>query len=170
MMRNAIFISLLFAVGGGAVAQAQTTPRDGRVAPELITRADALKLAEASLASCERQGETAAVFVTDADGNLRAALSDDGMNSIGLRTARLKTATVLEFKMSTRALEARLKTDPAFAEKFGKDERFFYHPGAVPVFRDGKFVAVLAVGGGHDKDESCALEALKLLAWASTGS
>jgi len=37
-----------------------------------------------------------------ADGFLRAALSSDGSNPIGLRSASLKTATVLKFKASTR--------------------------------------------------------------------
>ncbi|MDB6009254.1 MAG: hypothetical protein JWL65_1504, partial [Gammaproteobacteria bacterium] len=89
-------------------------------------------------------------------------------NPIGLRSASLKTATVLKFKASTRSLQERLKSDAAFAEEYGKDTRYFYHPGGVAIYRDGKFVAVLAVGGGHDKDESCALEALKLLPWAKT--
>ena len=139
-----------------------------RISADLITRADALKIADASIASCERQGEKAAAMVTDADGYLRAALSSDGLNPVGLRTATLKTATVLKFKVSTRTLQERLKSDAAFAKDYGNDTQYFYHPGGVPIYRDGKFVAVLAVGGGHDKDESCALEALELLPWART--
>lgn len=172
-------VQLLLAIsaitGCAASSVAQTPPApvvgsqpDERVSAELITRADALRIADAAIASCERQGETAAAFVTDADGHLRAALSSDGLNAIGLRTATLKTAAVLRFHVSTRALEERLKADPAFAAQYGNDQRYFYHPGAVPIYRDGRFVAVLAVGGGHAKDESCALEALKLLPWAKT--
>lgn len=138
-----------------------------RVSAALISRTDALRIANAAIASCERQGETAAAFVTDSDGYLRAALSSDGLNPIGLSTATLKTATVLQFKVSTRTLQERLTSDPAFASEYGNDARYFYHPGGVPIFRAGKFVAVLAVGGGHDKDESCALEALRLLSWAT---
>jgi uncharacterized protein GlcG (DUF336 family) len=173
-MRQAFLVlpSLPAVVGVCALSLAQTPappppPPDERVSAELITRADAIKIADAAIASCERQGETAAVFVTDADGHLRAAQSSDGVNVIGLRTATLKTAAVLQFRVSTRSLEDRLKTDPAFAAQYGSDPRYFYHPGAVPVFRNGKFVAVLAVGGAHAKDESCAFEAMKRLPWAS---
>lgn len=156
-------ILLLCLSGGSAWSQASQTPIEAPVSADLITRADALKLVEASLASCERQGEKIAAFVTDADGHLRAALSSDGTHPIGLRSAALKTATVLQFKASTMFLAERLKTDAAFAEKYGKDSRYMFHPGALALYRDGKFVAVLALGGGHDKDESCALEALKLV-------
>ena len=175
-MKQAVrsLMSLVVLCGIASVTPAQAPmaaaqpAADERVSADLISRSDALKLAEAAIASCERQGETAAVFVTDADGHLRAALSSDGLNAIGLRTATLKTATVLQFRASTRELEARLQSDPGFATKFGNDPRYFYHPGAVPIFRNGRFVAVLAVGGGHSKDESCALEALQLLPWART--
>ena len=166
-------MAVLLAAGSAAEVVAQTASAAGPAAPaeisaQLIARTDALKIVDASIASCERQGEKVAAMVTDADGYLRAAMSSDGLNPVGLRTANLKTATVLKFKVSTRTLYERLKTDAAFAKEYGKDERYFYHPGAVPIYRDGKFVAVLAVGGGHDKDESCALEALKLLPWAKT--
>ena len=157
-------LAVLFVPGLAAEVLAQGP----QISADLITRADALKIADASISSCERQGEKVAATVTDADGYLRAALSSDGANPIGLRTASLKTASVLKFKVSTRALQERLKSDAAFAKEHGKDEQYFYHPGGVPIYRGGKFVAVLAVGGGHDKDESCALEALKLLSWAKT--
>jgi len=136
------------------------------IAPSLISLKDALSLAQGSLDACAKRGETAAVFVTDADGYLRVALSADGMNPIGLSTARLKTATVLEFHMSTRDVAAKLAADPDFKAKYEKDSRFFFHPGALPLFRDGKFVGVLAIGGGHDKDEACGLDAVAALPWA----
>ena len=162
-MRTRILISMSV-----LLISAASTAATQQISADLITRADALKIADASIAACERQGEKAAAIVTDADGYLRAALSSDGLDPVGLHTANLKTASVLEFKVSTRALLQRLDSDAAFAKKYGKDPRYFYHPGAVPIYRNGKFVAVLAVGGGHDKDESCALEALELLPWAKT--
>ena len=165
-------ISVLMLVQAAAAVPSASPPRPPEafkpVSPELISRADALAVAEASLRACEALKETVAVFVTDADGNLRAAMTSDNLNPIGLRSVTGKTAAVLAFKASTRDLEARLKTDPAFAEQYGKDPRYFYHPGAVPLYRDGKFVAVLALGGGHDKDEGCALQGLKVLPWART--
>jgi uncharacterized protein GlcG (DUF336 family) len=159
-------ILLLCLSGGGAWSQApQAAASETPVSADLITRADALKLVEVSLASCEGQGERIAAFVTDADGHLRAALSSDGAHPIGLRSAALKTATVLQFKASTKSLAERLRVDATFADKYGNDARYMFHPGAMAIHRHGKFVAVLALGGGHDKDESCALEALKSLSW-----
>ena len=65
---------LLLCLGGGrAWSQAPQTPAsEAPVSADLITQADALKLVESSLASCERKGEKIAAFVTDADGHLRA--------------------------------------------------------------------------------------------------
>jgi uncharacterized protein GlcG (DUF336 family) len=94
------------------------------ISADLITRTDALKIVDASIASYERQGEKAAAMVTDANGYLRAAMSSDGLNPVGLRSANLKTATVLKFKVSTRSLQERLKSDAAFAKEYGKDERY----------------------------------------------
>ena len=144
------------------------TSAEAATSVDLISRADALRLVSASLEYCERQGEKAAAYVTDANGNLRAALSSDGLKPIGLRSVPLKTAAVLQFRASTKILADRLKTDPNFAAEYANDPRYLFHPGAMPIYRAGKFVAVLAVGGGHDKDESCALAALKRLSWATT--
>lgn len=167
MVGRSVALSLPLVAALAAVTSAQTPETaTSRVSVELISRADALKIADAAVQACERQGETVAAFVTDADGYLRAALSSDGLNPVGFDTASRKTTSVLQFKMSTRALQERLKSEPTFAAQYGSDARYFFHPGGVPMYRSGKFVAVIAVGGGHDKDESCALEALRLLSWA----
>jgi uncharacterized protein GlcG (DUF336 family) len=82
------------------------------------------------------------------------------MNAIGITSSGRKTLTVMTFKASTRALRERLATDKAFAEGPGKDARYYFSPGGLPLFRGDRFVGVLAVGGGHALDEECALEAL----------
>jgi uncharacterized protein GlcG (DUF336 family) len=138
------------------------------VSAQLISGADAQLLVTESVAACTRRGEKAAAFVTDANNHLRAALTSDGMVTVGISSAGRKTATVLEFKASTRALRDRLATDKVFAEGPGKDKRYYFSPGGLPLYRGGKFVAVLAVGGGHQLDEDCALDALKKLPWAKT--
>ncbi len=90
---------LLSGLAAEVLAQAQVpspeTPSTQRISADLITRADALKIADASITACERQGEKTAAMVSDADGFLRAALSSDGLNPIGLHTATLKTVAVL---------------------------------------------------------------------------
>ncbi|MBB3953767.1 heme-binding protein [Novosphingobium sediminicola] len=146
-------------------AQAQTAPQSAPppakpVSAAMITLAQAVRIAQNTLTACAAKQETAAVSITDADGNLRVALSADGLNPVGLRTAPLKSTTVMQFRQSTRVLGERLEKDAAFRDGPGKDPRYFFHPGALPLYRGGQFIGVLAVGGGHDKDEACALEAL----------
>jgi uncharacterized protein GlcG (DUF336 family) len=109
------------------------------------------------------------VQVADADGHLRVALASDNATLAGLATAPQKIASVLAFHASTRELQARLASDPAFAAQYGKDPRYHFSPGGLPLYKAGRFVAVIAVGGGRTVDESCAIEALKLLPWAKTG-
>lgn len=138
------------------------------VSPALITQVDAIELATGAVRACAARNERVSVFVTDAEGNLRAALSSDGALASSLVSATRKNAAVLAFKASTRDLQARAETDPAFAAQHGKDERYRFSPGGVPIYRQGKFVAVVAVGGGHAADEDCALDALRALHWAST--
>ncbi len=152
----------LFAGG----VRAQTLPTPPNVPPNvpfdatLMTLPVATQLVEASIAACEAKGEHPSALVMDADGNLRALMSADGGSSIGLYSSQHKARTVLDFKMSTRDAMTRLQSDKAFEDKYGKDERYFFHPGALPLYRGGKLVAVLAVGGGHQIDEDCAKDAL----------
>jgi uncharacterized protein GlcG (DUF336 family) len=135
-----------------------------------ITQAEALAIAQAAIQACTAQGMSVNVQVADADGHLRVALASQNATLAGLTTAPQKVASVLAFHASTRDLQARLTNDTGFAAQYGKDPRYHFSPGGLPIYRAGKFVAVIAVGGGRTVDESCAIEALKLLPWAKTSS
>lgn len=154
-------------LSGGWPASAQHAPEQP-ISPQWISRADATAVAQAALEACAARGQPASVVVWDADGFQRAAFSDDGAKAIGLSSSAGKAAAVLAFKASTRDLQARVASDKAFADQYGKDERYHFSPGGLPLYRDGKFVAILAVGGARNIDEDCAREGLKRLAWAST--
>jgi uncharacterized protein GlcG (DUF336 family) len=131
-----------------------------------ITQAEALALAQAAIQACKAQGMSVNVQVADASGHLRVALASENATLAGLTTAPQKIASVLAFHTSTRDLQARLSKDPGFAEQYGRDPHYHFSPGGLPIYKAGKFVAVIAVGGGRTIDESCAVEALKLLPWA----
>lgn len=135
-----------------------------------ITQAEALAVAQAAIQACKAQGMSVNVQLADADGHLRVALASENATLAGLSTAPQKLAGVLAFHASTRDLQARLASDAAFAEQYGKDARYHFSPGGLPIYKAGRFVAVIAVGGGRTVDESCALEALKLLPWAKTSN
>jgi len=142
-------------------------PEPVTITPDLISRADAVQLVSATLDACEARGERVTALVMDAKGYLRVEISDDNSNSVGLMTSSQKAAAVMSFRASTGDLVARLKADPQFAAQYAKDPRFHFSPGAFPLYRDGKFVALLAVGGGHAIDADCAQVALKTLPWVS---
>jgi uncharacterized protein GlcG (DUF336 family) len=136
------------------------------ISKELITRVEAQHLVEAAIDVCARRGVPASALVLDANGAERAELSDDNTPLIGLITAEKKARTVLAFKTSTKRLMARVKADKAFADRYGRDNRYFLMPGGIPIYKHGKFVAILAVGGTHTHDDACAIEALKTVPWA----
>jgi uncharacterized protein GlcG (DUF336 family) len=165
MKHRLFFIAALSAC---ALATAQSDPQLAPINENLITQPESLAIAQAAIQSCKAKGMSVNVEVADADGHLRVALASQGATLAGIRTAPQKLASVLDFHVSTRALKARLADDPDFAARFGKDPRYHFSPGGLPIYKSGKFVAVIAVGGGGTIDESCAIEALKLLPWATT--
>lgn len=160
---------LLFGLAGAASAQTPPLPpppAEDPISAKLISRKDALQLAVTAVDSCASRGEHAAAQIFDAKGYLRAAVSDDGTPPRGLTTSLGKAHAVLDFRASSAELTERLKTDKEFAAKVDKNERYFFHDGALPIYRQGEFVAVIAVGGAHNIDEACARDALKTLDWA----
>jgi uncharacterized protein GlcG (DUF336 family) len=160
-------IVILAAMAAGMTANANEDP-ETPMSAELISRAEATQIAQAALKECAARGQPASVIVTDSAGHMRAAFSDDNAKLIGIGSSNTKVNSVVAFKLSTRALQTRAQSDKAFAEKYGKDERYHFSPGGLPIYKNGKFVAIIAVGGARNVDEECALAALKTLSWAST--
>lgn len=149
---------------GSSAAQTSAT-----IDTTLITQPEALSLAQAAIQACQARGMSVNVQVADAEGHLRVALASENATLAGLNTAPQKIAAVLAFHASTRELQTRVGNDAVFAEQYGKDRRYHFSPGGLPIYKAGKFVAVIAVGGGRTIDEDCAIEALKILPWAKTG-
>ena len=165
-----VFMSAITAVlvmAAGITASPKESP-ETPISAELISRAEATQIALAALKECAARGQPASVIVTDSVGHLRAAFSDDNAKVIGIGSSHTKMNSVVDFKVSTRALQQRAQSDKEFADKYGKDERYHFSPGGLPIYKNGRFVAIIAVGGARDIDEECALAALKTLSWAST--
>jgi uncharacterized protein GlcG (DUF336 family) len=148
-------------------ASAQTPPS---IDSNKITQAEALSLAQAAIQACKTHGMSPNVQVADADGHLRVALASENATLSGLVSAPQKVASVLAFQTSTRKLQEKASSDPSFAAMYGKDPRYRFSPGGLPIYKDGNFVAVIAVGGGGSFDESCAAAALESLPWAKTSN
>ena len=160
-------IITLAVMGAGMAASAKEDP-ETPMSAELISRAEATQIAQAALKECAARGMPASVIVTDSAGHMRAAFSDDNAKLVGIGSSSTKVNSVVDFKMSTRALQTRAQSDKEFSDKYGKDERYHFSPGGLPIYKNGKFVAIIAVGGARNMDEECALAALKTLSWAST--
>jgi uncharacterized protein GlcG (DUF336 family) len=136
------------------------------VSKDLIKRSEAERLVQAAVQDCAKRGTPCSAMVMDVNGVERAELSDDLTPLNGLITMKQKAQAVLAFKVSTGALAERIKADKTFADQYGKDGRYFFVGGGVPIYKGGARVGVLAVGGTHNQDEACALNALKAVAWA----
>ncbi len=164
---SAAAIAAFLVTAAGSAANLEENP-ETPLSAELISRADATKIAESALQECAAKGQPASVIVTDSAGHMRAAFSDDNAKLIGIGSSATKMNSVVDFKVSTRTLQARAESDKEFAAKYGKDPRYHFSPGGLPIYKNGKFVAIIAVGGARNIDEECALAALKTLSWAST--
>jgi glyoxylase-like metal-dependent hydrolase (beta-lactamase superfamily II)/uncharacterized protein GlcG (DUF336 family) len=165
------FLRQVYAELKATTTVAAATPSEDIETPmsaALISRADATRLAQAALKVCAARGMPASVVVTDSAGHMRAAFSDDNAKLVGIGSSGTKANSVLDFKASTRALQTRAEKDKEFAAKYGKDARYHFSPGGLPIYRNGQFVAIIAVGGARNIDEECALAAIKTLSWAST--
>ena len=160
--------TLVLAVSPAFAAQSAGTPPEPLASADLITLADATRMAHAALAECTKRGQPASVLVVDATGLLRAAFVDDNGKAIGVDHNNRKVAAVLAFKVSTQALQARVQSDKPFADKYSKDERYFLMGGGLPIYRNGTFVAAISAGGaGGVNNEPCAIAGVKAISWAS---
>src|SRR5689334_9132602 len=138
--------------------------------PELISLSDAMKMAQAAMQECAKRNQPTTVVIEDSNGFQRVALSDDKAKLIGVVHTRRKAATVLQFKESSEVTQKRAETDKAFADQYGKDERYLLQGGGLPIYRDGKLVAVISVGGSGNENDACAQAGVKAVSWASTAA
>ena len=135
---------------------------------ELISLADATRMAQAAMADCAKRGQPTTVAVVDATGFQRLALSDDNAKLIGVVHTGRKAAAVLAFKVSSQVLQERAASDKPFADQYGKDERYLLQGGALPIYRGDKLVAVISVGGSGNENDNCAQAGVKAVSWATT--
>jgi uncharacterized protein GlcG (DUF336 family) len=124
--------------------------------PDLLSRGDVAAMVKSASDRCEALGQSATVSVVDAEGCLRATVTSDSAKIVAIETLMTKIAGVLAFRVSSRDLQAPAADDPLFNAQFGKDARFLFYPGALPLFRHGQLIGAIAVGGAHDNDELCA--------------
>lgn len=106
-----------------------------------------------------------AVAVLDAGANLVALKRDDGCGTLRVAIAQGKAAAALGMGMPTRQIRDRLSNRPAFQSALAAcaDGRFIPTPGGVLILDShGNAIGAVGISGdASDKDEFCAIEAVK---------
>jgi len=132
----------------------------------------ACKIIDTAIALRRKEGLLPMVVaVLDAGGNLVAFKREDGSGLLRYDIALGKARAALGMGMSTRLIRDRLGSRIAFqaALAAASDGRFVPVPGGVLIL-DGSGAAIGAVGisgDASDKDEYCAIEAIKAAGLAS---
>ncbi|MET7861364.1 heme-binding protein [Streptomyces sp. NPDC005318] len=141
-----------------------STPASAAVAPLTIQDAEAL-VATASTAA-EAAGVTVAVTVLDAGGHLLAFRRDDRAVLIAGETSNRKAYTALQLGAPTAELVDAVKPGGLFHTlPTALDRPLLFIAGGVPVFRDGRLVGAVGVGGGApEQDHGFATAAVEALA------
>lgn len=128
-----------------------------------LTPETALKLAQATLAACRKEGFQVAVAVTDRSGIAQVLLRDRFAGPHTVTIAVDKAWTAVSFRQDTLSL-ARATADPAHAAS-----RHFQHVvavgGGVPIEAGGSMLGALGVSGGPggEADDRCARSGLEVI-------
>lgn len=114
----------------------------------------ALKIAQAAITACRKEGVQIAVTVVDRGGHPQVVLRDVLAMDITLPVSRKKAHTALAFNSPTSALEDRFKAP----HSVGKLDALIIAAGGVPITAGGQIVGGVGVSGAPsgETDEKCA--------------
>ena len=134
--------------------------------------AGAAHIVDAALAARIKEGLLPlAVAVIDAGGNLVAFKREDGCGVLRFDIAFGKAWAALGMGVPTRLIRDRLAGRPAFlgALAAASDGRFIPVPGGVLILNpDGQAIGAVGISGdASDKDEYCAIAAIKAAGYGS---
>jgi uncharacterized protein GlcG (DUF336 family) len=122
------------------------------VAP--LTIQDAELLVVAARTAAEAAGVTAAVTVLDAGGHLLAFRRDDRAVLIAGETSTRKAYTALQLGAPTADLVDVVQPGGLFHTlPTALDRPLLFIAGGVPVFRDGRLIGAVGVGGGAPEQD-----------------
>jgi uncharacterized protein GlcG (DUF336 family) len=140
-----------------ALSQAAVTP---------LTIQDAEALVATARTAAEAAGVTAAVTVLDAGGHLLAFRRDDRAVLIAGETSTRKAYTALQLGAPTADLVDAVQPGGLFHTlPTALDRPLLFIAGGVPVFRDGRLIGAIGVGGGApEQDHGFATAAVEALA------
>jgi len=114
----------------------------------------ALKLAQAAISQCRKEGVQVAVTVVDRGGHPQVVLRDVLAQDFSLPVSRMKAYTAMTFNMKTADMEGRF-TDPF---SIGKLDGIVVSAGGLPITASGNILGGVGVSGAPSgkTDEKCA--------------
>jgi len=153
MKKTLVFIMIF----GGLFGITQTQAADKQPTVVDIKRMSldvALKMANAAIAQCRKEGVQVAVTVVDRSGHPQVVLRDVLAQDLTLTISKMKAYTAMSFNMATSAMEGRF-TSPF---SIGKVEGILVAAGGIPVTASGNIIGGVGVSGAPsgETDEKCA--------------
>lgn len=119
----------------------------------------AVKAAMAAQDSCSADGYTIAVAVTDAAGNLKAALAPEGTRPNGVFMAMHKAVAVVGLGMSTLNFRQKVEGDASLMARVKPNMALL--PGGIPIVKDGQIIGAIATSGASaHEEEKCAQDGI----------
>jgi uncharacterized protein GlcG (DUF336 family) len=114
----------------------------------------ALKLAQAAIKTCRKEGVQVAVTVVDRGGHPQVVLRDVLAQDFTLQVSKLKAYTAMTFNSVTSSMVGRFK-DPF---SIGKIDSIVISAGGVPINAGGNIIGGVGVSGAPsgETDEKCA--------------
>ena len=124
-----------------------------------MTQELAEKIGKTALAKATELGRPMSVSVVDESGRLVYFARQDGAGFFTFDTSRAKAMAAASFKRSTMEITENKDQNPLLWYSLPSviPAQALPSPGGEPVFRDGRLIGALGLGGGlPDEDQACA--------------
>lgn len=130
-----------------------------------LPMADALRIAEAALKECRRQGYDVSVAVVDGGGNLQILLRDENAGPHTVDSSFRKAYTAFSLRKPTRELAALVARNQQIQALREMNEKILILGGGVPIEVNRKVIGGIGVGGapGAELDEKCAKTGIRAI-------
>ncbi len=125
-----------------------------------MTQELAEQIGKAALAKASEIGRPMSVSVVDESGRLVYYSRQNGAGFFTFDTSRAKAMAAASFKRSTMEITENKDQNPLlwFSLPSVVPAQALPSPGGVPVFKDGRVIGALGLGGGSpQEDQDCAL-------------
>jgi glc operon protein GlcG len=128
-----------------------------------LSHQDAQRILDAIQQELEKQGQGAAVAVSDAHGELIAFIRTDGCPLASIKIAQNKAFTAARERKESRAVGDASRTEGFPMTNFG-DLRYIGWGGGVPILYEGQVIGAVAVSGlSEDEDMDLARMGARLI-------